>query len=84
MKEQGKNSQDQINKEDICKLHEKEFKIMIVKMTQNLKNRMEKMQGSINTFNKDLEVINRQKTHLLKLKILWKRSIAEYLRQKNR
>jgi len=57
MKEQGKNSQDQINKEDICKLHEKEFKIMIVKMTQNLKNRMEKMQGSINTFNKDLEEI---------------------------
>ena len=37
MKEQGKNSQDQINKEEINKLHEKEFKVMIVKMTQNLK-----------------------------------------------
>jgi len=80
MKEQGKNSQDQINKEDTCKLHEKEFKIMIVKMTQNLKNRMEKMQGSINTFNKDLEEIKNkqgQATQLLKLKILYKKSIAE-------
>ena len=35
MKEQGKNSQYQINKEEICKLCEKEFKVMIVKMTQN-------------------------------------------------
>ena len=73
MKEQGKNSQDQINKEEINKLHEKEFKVMIVKMTQNLKNRMEKMQGSINTFNKDLEEIKNkqgQTIQLLKLKIL--------------
>ena len=73
MKEQGKNSQYQINEEEICKLHEKEFKVMIVKMTQNPKNRMEKMQGSINTFNKDLEEIKnkqRQTIQLLKLKIL--------------
>ena len=45
---------------------------MTVKMTQNLKNRMEKMQGSINTFNKDLEEIKnkqRQTTQILKLKI---------------
>ena len=73
MKEHGKNSQDQINKEDICKLHEKEFKIMIVKITLNLKNRMEKMQGSVNTFKKDLEEIKNkqgQTTQLLKLKIL--------------
>ena len=72
MKEQGENSQDQINEGEICKLHEKEFKIMTVKMTQNLKNRMEKMQGSINTFNKDLEEIKnkqRQTTQILKLKI---------------
>ena len=45
---------------------------------------MEKMQESIN---KDLEElknkIQRQTTQLLKLKILQKESIAEYLRQKN-
>ena len=52
MKEQGENSQDQINEGEICKLHEKEFKIMIVKMIRNLENKMEKMQESIN---KDLE-----------------------------
>jgi len=35
---------------------------MIVKMVQNFENRMEKIQESINTFNKDLEEIkNKQK-----------------------
>ena len=36
MKEQGKNPQNQINKEEIGKLPEKEFRVMIVKMTPNL------------------------------------------------
>ena len=52
MKEQGKNPPDQTNEEEIGSLPEKEFRVMIVKMTQNLGNRMEKMQE---TFNKDLE-----------------------------
>ena len=38
MKEQTRNTEVQINEE------EKEFRIMIVKMTKNLENRMEKMQ----------------------------------------
>ena len=38
MKEQGKNSPDQTNKEEIGSLPEKEFRIMIVKMIQNLGN----------------------------------------------
>ena len=54
MKEQGKNSQEQINEEEIDKLSEKGFRI---KMIQNLKNRLEKMQESNNIFNKDLEEI---------------------------
>ena len=41
MKEQGKTLQDQINEEEISNLPEKEFRIMIVKMIQNLGNRME-------------------------------------------
>ena len=57
MREQGKNSQYQINEEEISKLPEKEFRIIIVKMIQNLENKMEKMQESINTFNKYLEEI---------------------------
>ena len=35
---------------------------MIIKMIQNPKNRMEKMQESINTFNKDLEEIKNKHT----------------------
>ena len=52
MKEQTRNTEVQINEEEIGKLSEKEFRIMIVKTIKNLKNRMEKMQETIN---KDLE-----------------------------
>ena len=51
-KEQGKNLQDQINEDEIGNLPEKELRVMIVKIIQNLGNRMEKIQK---TFNKDLE-----------------------------
>ena len=51
MKEQDKNPPDQTNEEEIGSLPEKEFRVMRVKMIQNLGNRMEKKQ----TFNKDLE-----------------------------
>ena len=44
MKEQPRNTQVQINEEEIGKLPGKEFIIMIVMMIQNFKNRMEKMQ----------------------------------------
>ena len=40
LKEQTRNTQVQINEEEIGKLPEKEFRIMIVKMMQNLENRM--------------------------------------------
>ena len=58
---------------------------MLGNMIQNLENKMEKMQESTN---KDLEEfkrtnIQRQTTQLLKLKILLKESVAEYLKQKN-
>ena len=59
IKEQGKNLQDQINEDEIGNLHEKEFRIMIVKMIQNLGNRMEKIQE---TFNKDLEELKSNQT----------------------
>ena len=52
IKEQTRNIEVQINEEEIGKLPEKEFRIMIVKMIKNLENRMAKMQQSIN---KDLE-----------------------------
>ena len=54
MKEHNKNTEVQINEEEIGKLPEKEFRIMIVKIIKNLKNKMEKMQESTN---KDLEEV---------------------------
>ena len=56
MKEQGKNLPDLTNEEEIGSLPEKEFRIMIVKMFQNLGNRIDKMQE---TFNKDVEELKR-------------------------
>ena len=44
MKEQGKNTPDLTNEEEIGSLPEKEFRIMIVKMIQNLVNRIDKTQ----------------------------------------
>jgi len=52
MKEQIRSTEVQINDEEIGKLPEKEFSIMIVKMIKNLECKMKKMQESIN---KDLE-----------------------------
>ena len=59
MKEQTKNTEVQINEEEIGRLYEKEFRIMIVKMIKNLENKMEKMQESIN---KDLEEFKNKHT----------------------
>ena len=44
MKKQTRNTEVQINEEEISNLPEKEFRIMIVKMFRSLENRMEKMQ----------------------------------------
>ena len=53
-KNNNKKLQDQVNKEEIGNLSEKEFRVMIEKKFQDIKNRMEKIQE---TFNKDLEEI---------------------------
>ena len=59
MKEQTRNTEVQINEEEICKLPGKEFRIMIVKMIRNLENKMEKTQDSIN---KDIEELKNKHT----------------------
>ena len=59
MQEQTRNTEIQINEEEIGKLSEKEFRIMIVKMIKNLENKMEKRQESIN---KDLEELKKKHT----------------------
>ena len=59
MKDQTGNTEVQMNEEEIGKLPEKEFRIMIIKMIKNLENKMEKMQESIN---KDLEELKNKHT----------------------
>ena len=59
MKEQIINTEVQINEEEIGKLHEKEFRMLIIKMIKNLENKMEKMQESIN---KQLEELKNKPT----------------------
>ena len=59
MKEQGKNPLAQTNEEEIRSIPEKELRVMIVKMIQNLGNIMEKIQE---TFNKDLEELKSKQT----------------------
>ena len=59
MKEQTRNTEVQINEEEIGKVSEKEFRIMMVKVIKNLENKMEKMQESIN---KDLEELKNKHT----------------------
>ena len=59
MQEQGKNPPDLTNEEEIVSLPEKEFRIMIVKMIQNVGNRLEKIQEM---FNKYLEELKSKQT----------------------
>ena len=55
MKEQTRNTEVQINEEEIGKLPEKEFRKMIIKMIKNLENKMEEMQESVNKGLKELK-----------------------------
>ena len=59
VKKQGKNQTDQTYEEEIGSLPEKELRVMTVKVIQNLRNRMEKIQK---TFNKDLEELKSKQT----------------------
>jgi len=67
VKEQDKCPPNQTKEEEIGNLPDKEFQIMIVKMIQNLENKMELQINSLETrivkmqemFNKDLEVIKK-------------------------
>ena len=67
VKEQDKCPPNQTKQEEIGNLPDKEFQIMIVKMIQNLENKMELQINSLETriekmqerFNKDLEEIKK-------------------------
>ena len=81
MEEQTRNTEVHINEEEIGKLPEKEFRIMIVEIVKNLENKMEKMQESINKNLKQLK--NKYTKTSNTITEIKKESIAEYLKQKN-
>ena len=68
VKEQDKCLPNQTKEEEIQNLPDKEFKIMMVKMIQNLENKMELQTNSLETriekmqemFNKDLEEVKKE------------------------
>jgi len=67
MKEKGRNSQDQINKQEISNIPEREFRLMIVKMLQRVENKMEKMKETIdhvNTITKEIEETKNKQTEV--------------------
>ena len=70
IKEQTRNTEIQINEEEIGKLPEKEFRIMVIKMIKTFENKMEKMKESINKDLEELKNKHTETTQLLKLKIL--------------
>ena len=80
-KEQGKNLQDQINDEEIDYLPKKEFRVLIIKTTLNLKSRREaQIKKTEEMFTKDLEELKNKQwwtTQQLKEKIHYKELITE-------
>ena len=52
-----KNQQDQTNGEDIGSLPEKEFRVMIVKMIQNLRNKMEAQINRIDVWVENIQKV---------------------------
>ena len=65
MKEQDKTPEKQINEVEIGNLPEKEFRIMIVKVIQNLGKRMEeKIEKMQEMFNKNLEELKNKQTEM--------------------
>ena len=65
MNEQDKTPEKQLSEVEIGNLPEKEFRIMIVKMIQDLRRRMEaRIEKMQETFNKDLEELKNNQTEM--------------------
>jgi len=89
VKEQDKCPPNQIKQEEIGNLPDKEFRIMIVKMIQNLEIKMESQINSLETrieniqerFNKDLEEMKKSQyimnNTIKETKTLWREKIVE-------
>ena len=63
IKEQTRNTEVQINEEEIGKLPEKEFRIMIVKMIKNLESKMGKYRNQLTKTQKNSRINIQRKQH---------------------
>ena len=63
-KKNGRNSQDQINKDEINNLPEKEFRIIIVKMLLKIEWRKHKKYVTVITITEDIEEIKNKQTEM--------------------
>ena len=65
LKEQDKTPEKQLNEVEVGNLPEKKFRIIIVKMIQDLRKRMEaKIEKMQEMFNKDLEELKNKQTEM--------------------
>ena len=65
-KEQDKNLQEQLNEEEIANLSEKVFRLMIIKIIQDLSNKRRHKLRRYQKFSKDLEERKNKKTEMEK------------------
>ena len=89
VKEQDKCPPNQTKEEETGNLPDKEFQIMIVKMIQNIENKMELQINSLETriekmqerFNKDLDETKKSKyimnNAINEIKTLWRQQVVE-------
>ena len=79
MEEQDKTPEEQLNEVETSNLPKTEFRVMIVKMLQDLGKRIEAQTKKIQEMlNNNLEEIkNKQRWTWTEMKILWKKSRAK-------
>ena len=78
VKEQDKCPPNQTKEEEIGSLPEKEFRIMIVKMIQNLENKLELQINSVETRTEKMkEMFNKDREEIKKNQLIMNNAITE-------
>ena len=78
VKEHDKNPPNRTKEEEIGSLPEKEFRIMIVKMIQNLENKLELQINSVETRTEKMkEMFNKDREEIKKNQLIMNNAITE-------
>ena len=97
MKEKGKTPEKKLSDEEILSLQEKDFRLLMLKMMQDIGNKLEaKMDNLQETLTKEIQdiklkqegmqnaITNKKFTRIKLKKIHYRQLTAEYRRQKNK